>query len=134
MTVLHTASYRAWTPGLGTPVRTSLGTPRIDGAAGWPRCWPITPRGSYLRASAEVYTAAYLGQLDRYGARRIAQELAAITRKTGGGGAAALLLRDRPGAVPPLPARRLVATGHGRTHHRTRPRRDRAEVSGPGRS
>jgi Protein of unknown function, DUF488 len=83
MTTLHTASYRAWTPGLGAPVRTSLGTPRIDGAADWPRCRPITPRWSYLRASAEVYIAAYLAQLDRYGARRIAQELAAITRETG---------------------------------------------------
>lgn len=84
MSILHTASYRAWAPGLGTPVRTSLGTPKgIAGAAEWPRCWPITPRSHYLRASAEVYAAAYLAQLERYGARPIAQELASITRETG---------------------------------------------------
>jgi hypothetical protein len=78
-------AYRAWRPDIpGQPVRASLGTPRwIPDAKSWPRCWEITPRPAYLDASAETFEREYVAQLDRYGARRIAERFAEITHQTG---------------------------------------------------
>jgi len=83
--ILHTCSWRAYRPGLGQPVRTSLGKPRwlLPEAATWPVLWEATPRGHYFGAPAEVFEDCYLEQLETYGARRIARRLAAITRQTG---------------------------------------------------
>jgi hypothetical protein len=82
---LYTCSWRAWRPELGQPVRTSLGKPKwlLPEAASWPLAWEITPRGEYFHASSEAFTAAYLAQLERYGARRIARRLADIAREAG---------------------------------------------------
>jgi hypothetical protein len=69
---------------MGQPVRTSLGLPKwITGAADWPRLWEATPRGWYFGAHPEAFEDAYLDQLERYGPKRIAARLAAITRETG---------------------------------------------------
>jgi hypothetical protein len=84
MTTLATCSYRAFVPGMGVPVVTSLGLPKWrPEAAGWARCWLITPRGRYFAASAEVFDTEYIHQLERFGARRIARELHAIGRAAG---------------------------------------------------
>jgi Protein of unknown function, DUF488 len=85
MTTLYTVSYRAWTPGLGQLVVTSLGLPKwlLPEARTWPRCWPLTPRSSYFDAPDDEFERAYVAQLERHGPRRIAQELAAIARETG---------------------------------------------------
>lgn len=75
---LLTASYRTYRPGTGSPVCTSLTTPRWrPEAADWPR-WPLTPRSSYFRASDAEFAKAYAEQLDRYGPQRIAAMLADI--------------------------------------------------------
>jgi len=43
LTRIHTSSYRAFRPDMGTPVVTSLGLPRWrPEAQDWPRCWLIT--------------------------------------------------------------------------------------------
>jgi hypothetical protein len=83
--ILHTCSWRAWRPELGQPVRTSLGKPKwlLPQAASWPLLWEVTPRGHYFNAPGPAFEDAYLDQLERYGARRIARRLAAISRETG---------------------------------------------------
>lgn len=83
--ILHTCSWRAYRPGLGQPVRTSLGKPRwlLPEAAAFPVCWEITPRGHFFNAPAEAFEDAFIDQLERYGTRRIARRLAAISRETG---------------------------------------------------
>jgi hypothetical protein len=85
MTTIHTCSWAAWHRDLGQPVRTSLGKPKwlLPEAASWPLLWEATPRGWYFGAAPEAFEDAYLEQLDRYGARRIARRMAAITRETG---------------------------------------------------
>lgn len=76
---LLTATYRTWRPGTGSPVVTSLMTPRWrPEAAAWPRCWPITPRWRHFHTPDDEFARQYTAQLDRYGAERIAAELARI--------------------------------------------------------
>ena len=78
---LFTASYRAWQPALGCPVRSSLTAPRwITGASSWPQLWPATPRWAYFDAPADEFAERYMAQLDRHGAREIARRLAEIAR------------------------------------------------------
>jgi hypothetical protein len=121
VTILHTCSYRAWRPELGQPVRTSLGKPKwlLPEAASWPVLWEATPRSDYFDASAAEFDRRYIGQLERYGARRIARRLGEIAHQTGAGVLLLCCFRGRARAVPPLPVQRLLATGHRRTHHRT---------------
>jgi hypothetical protein len=84
VTTLYVSSYRAWTPRFGSPVVTSLTRPKwLPEAADWPSLWPVTPRWAYFRAGPAEYERAYLAQLDRHGAKRIAEHLAGITRATG---------------------------------------------------
>jgi hypothetical protein len=84
VTTLYTASYRAWRPGLGQPVVTSLTRPKwIPEAADWPALWEAMPRWSYFRAEPAEFDRQYLGQLARYGTKHIAQRLAEITRQAG---------------------------------------------------
>jgi hypothetical protein len=84
VTKIVTASYRAWTPGLGQPVVTSLTRPKwLPEAADWPNLWPVTPRWSFFRAEPAEFERAYIAQLNRYGPKAIAECLAEITRQTG---------------------------------------------------
>jgi hypothetical protein len=79
---VYTASYGAWRPEHGVPVVASLTVPKwLPEASSWPRYWPVTPRWAYFYSSAEEYERAFLAQLERYGARRIARELAQIARQ-----------------------------------------------------
>jgi hypothetical protein len=81
---LATCSYAAWRPGLGQPVVISLTVPKwLPEAKDWPRCWEITPRWSYFRASEGAFEDSYLGQVEDYGPKRIARRLGQIARETG---------------------------------------------------
>jgi hypothetical protein len=107
---------------MGVPVVSSLGLPKWrPEAAGWPRCWLITPRGRYFGASADVFDREYTRQLERFGARRIARELHAIGR--GAERVVVLCFRGRPPDVPPRTVGRLVAAQHRRTDRRPDRRR-----------
>jgi hypothetical protein len=59
---------------MGCPVVCSLLLPKgIDEAAGWPRCWAITPRWAWWRSDwPDEFWSHYHAQLERYGARNIA--------------------------------------------------------------
>ena len=104
MTELVTCSYAAWRPSLGQPVVASLGLPRDrPEAAGWPRCWVITPRWTYWKAAD--WQDQYLNQLDRFGARKIARALHQIGRETGAQRLAVLCFES----VPELCHRGLLA-------------------------
>lgn len=80
-------SYRAWRPGFeDLAVRASLGVPRwIGEAADWPYLHELAPRGHYFHAEPDEFDAAYLAQLERYGARHIARRFAEIAHGTGAG-------------------------------------------------
>jgi Protein of unknown function, DUF488 len=78
---LFTSSYRAWRPGAGSPVSTSLTTPKWwPEAAEYPQLWEACPRWSYFCAEPAEFERAYLAQLERYGPQRIARRLAEIAR------------------------------------------------------
>lgn len=84
MTDLHTASYRAWTPGLGQPVVTSLTRPKwLPEAQGWPVCWLIAPTWKQFHMDPAEFERSYLERLERKGAAKIARVLHAIARETG---------------------------------------------------
>jgi len=70
---------------MGVPVACSLLLPRwLPEAQTWPRCWRVTPRFSYWRAGwPDEFWASYSAQLERYGARRIAQALHHIGAEAG---------------------------------------------------
>jgi hypothetical protein len=81
---LHTASYRAWRPGLGAPVVTSLQVPRwLPEAEDWPQLWAASPRWAYFSAPAVEFDKCYLAQLDRAGPKQIAGVLAEIANVSG---------------------------------------------------
>jgi len=80
VTELATASYRAFRPGWGTPVVTSLGLPRWrPEAATWPRCWLVTPTPTLFGLDdwAE-FEQGYLARLASIGPRKIARVLERI--------------------------------------------------------
>jgi Domain of unknown function DUF488 len=82
VTQLFTASYRAYQPGWGLAVVTSLGLPKFRPEAGqWPRCWLITPTPALFHASADVFFEGYIERLDRFGPARIARVLERIARE-----------------------------------------------------
>jgi Domain of unknown function DUF488 len=82
VTDLCTASYRAFQPGWGQPVVTSLGLPRWrPEAAQWPRCWLLTPTPSLFRTEDwDEFRTGYLGRLDGFGPRKVARTLERIAR------------------------------------------------------
>ena len=79
--IIVTSSFGAWRPEHGTPVVTSLGTPKwMPEARTWPKLWPACPRWSYFKASFDEFDRAFIAQLERYGARAIAARMAEIAR------------------------------------------------------
>jgi hypothetical protein len=110
---LFTSSYRAWRPGMGSPVVTSLLTPRwLPQAAEWPRCWEITPRWAWFHAEPAEFERQYLAQLARYGPQRISRSLHRIAREAFMEPAGRLVLccfEARPSAMSPLAIRQLAA-------------------------
>ena len=80
MTELFTASYRAYRASMGTPVIISLQRPKWrPESADWPSCALLTPRWRYFRA--DDFAEQYVGQLEKYGAKKIAAALHAIARE-----------------------------------------------------
>jgi hypothetical protein len=78
---LFTTNYRAWRPGMGSPVVISLSTPRWrPEAATWPRLWEATPRRRYFHADPSEFDRRYLDQLEAIGAQQIARRLVQIAR------------------------------------------------------
>jgi len=73
---LATCTYQEFQPGMGTPVRTTVGAPRFPltyTLAG--HATLITPTRPMLRLPRDTYTTAYLRHLDRAGVDAIAEEL-----------------------------------------------------------
>src|SRR5262249_26500231 len=67
---LATCSYSAYRPGMGAPVRITLGVPRQlpPGRWRWPYLAEAAPRGWYFRAAPEQFDACYASQLNRFAA------------------------------------------------------------------
>jgi len=74
--VIHTCSYRLWTPELGAPVRTSLGSPRwftaplLELPVAYP--WGLLRKP---RLAPEEFTERYLARLDARADRVLADVL-----------------------------------------------------------
>ncbi|MGH3273513.1 MAG: DUF488 family protein, N3 subclade [Streptosporangiaceae bacterium] len=83
MTQLCTASYRAFRPGWGQPVCTSLGLPKWrPEAEQWPRAWVLTPTWALFGVKDwDEFRVAYLARLDGFGPRKIARTLERIARE-----------------------------------------------------
>jgi hypothetical protein len=72
---LSTCSYAEYRPHMGNPVRITLGRPPRWWLDPIPSIGVLAPAGWYFRAAPDVFTEAYLAQLDRAGVTRIAGEL-----------------------------------------------------------
>lgn len=66
---LYTCSWTAYKPDMGTPVRTSLGTPRQGFRWPYEQVWEVTPRKNYLRLAPALFEEYYIAQLEHYGVR-----------------------------------------------------------------
>ena len=77
MTTIHTASYRAYREEMGQAVIISRGLPRwrMSEAAGWPRCWLLTPTPELLDDTDEEFAAGYVQRLERFGPQKISRTL-----------------------------------------------------------
>lgn len=78
---LATCSYGEFRPGMGVPVRISLGSPKWWATPPPANVWEITPRGWYLNADDDTFTDAFVAQLDRYGPDRIHDRLTGIAAR-----------------------------------------------------
>jgi hypothetical protein len=83
MTELVTCSFRAFRPGMGAPVITSLGLPKWrPEAAEWPRCWLLAPTWAQFRMTdPHEFRASYLDRLDRFGVAKVTRTLELIARE-----------------------------------------------------
>ena len=84
MTEIRTSCFRSYRPSMGQAVVIALTTPKwMPQAAEWPKVRRLTPKWSYLNASAEEFLREYLAQLDSYGVASIRARLELTARQTG---------------------------------------------------
>ena len=83
MTILFSASYRAYQPDMGTPVVISLGLPRWrPEAEQWDRCWLLAPTSAMFHEADDAeFTRLYVERLARFGPAKIARTLERIAQE-----------------------------------------------------